>query len=210
MIVSYGFNQWCGSNRMAHSVLQYANRVATVLVCLLFSLGFSPAAAQGVCPFVVAGGTSPRFAVDGALLLRYPIGRRDQTLAANLALSLPSHADVINAIQAHQSTRLDLDGDGFFTNVDPMVAARYMAGFAPELWLMGLSLPVTANRRSGAFIADFIAAGRPKPSAEAARVLAVLPRGDKVSVNAPIVVFFSNAMNTARAQAAIATSPPVS
>jgi Domain of unknown function (DUF1996)/Bacterial Ig-like domain len=186
-----------------------AKIVAFVVFLLLLGLCVSKAGAQSVCPFIVSGGSTPRYAVDGLLLLRYASGLRDQNLTASLASPVVSHTNVVNAIAPLQSTRLDLDGDGFFTSVDAMVAARYMAGFAPSLWLMGLSLPTNATRRSGNDIKFFIDAGCPTPTAEAPRVLAVLPRADKVSVNAPIVVFFSKAMNKTSAQAAITTSPPV-
>jgi hypothetical protein len=187
-----------------------AKVAVTALLFGLFGANTTNAVAQNVCPFDVSGGATPRFAVDGVLLMRYASGLRDQNLTANLTPSPVSHTNVVNAIEPLRSSRLDLDGDGFFTLVDSMVASRYMAGFAPSLWLMGLQLPVNATRRSGDDIKFFIDAGCSVPSAEAPRVLAVLPRADKVSINAPIVVFFSKAMNKASAQAAIAISPTVS
>lgn len=189
-----------------------ARRFSCIWLAAVVGILASPiVAAQSACPFAVSGASSATFAVDGALLLRYAGGLRNQQLTASLVSSPPlAHTAVTQAIEPHRSTRLDLDGDGFFTTVDAMVAARHIAGFAPTLLDVGLNIPVNATRRTGTAIADFIQRGCPDPTVAPPRVMAVLPRGDKVSVNAPIVVFFSKAMNKASAQSAITTSPPVS
>jgi hypothetical protein len=119
-----------------------------------------PAAAQAAnCPLNVSLSAKPSLAVDGLLLSRYAQRVRGQPLYNGIK----ANADLsgVEAFIASNTARLDVDGDGALTTADALIIARYLAGYSRDSWLDGLTLPIAAQRRTGADIDDYIGSGCP-------------------------------------------------
>jgi uncharacterized protein (DUF1800 family) len=173
---------WSVVGRGAFCVGARRKMMVAIAVSTVMSItaGWLPSVANAEaanCPFSFTGPSVARLTADGALLGRFTLGKRAPTLQGAL-LGAPASAAQEQALEttiADASLRLDMDGDGFFSTVDAMVIARYLAGFSSSTWLSGLPLPTAAQRRTGADIAAYINAGCVAPTrvtkADAARLL---------------------------------------
>jgi hypothetical protein len=122
---------------------------------MMYCLPIQPAAAQAAnCPLNVSLSTQSSVAVDGLLLSRYARVVRGQSLYGGVK----PNADLsgVEAFIASNAARLDVDGDGAFTNADALILGRYLAGYSSDVWLDGLTLPAAAQRKTGASIQEFI------------------------------------------------------
>ena len=137
-----------------------ASRRSALCVLLIAVCGVASqlASAQAAnCPLNVSQSTQPTLAVDSVLLSRYARRVRGQSLYSGIKVN----ADLsgVEAFIASNTARLDFDGDGAFTNADALVIARYLAGYSSDVWLSGLTLPLAAQRKTGASIQEFITNG---------------------------------------------------
>ena len=150
--------------------------VALTLAALTAAVPLSQAHAQAAnCPLAVVGVGSPRGSVDGALLTRFALGIRGPALynRLNAGLDLSDAEGNVGTTLA----RLDVDGDGAFTQVDATVLSRYLFGFSGNALTAGLAISSAATRKTGAEMQGFInggcvaAAAVTSPQRDAARLL---------------------------------------
>ena len=109
------------------------------------------------CPLTIVGAGTPRALVDGALLTRFARGVRGPAIynQLNAGLDLSSAEGNVGTTLA----RLDVDGDGLFTQVDATVLSRYLFGFQGNALTSGLTINAAATRKTGAEMLAFINAG---------------------------------------------------
>jgi hypothetical protein len=154
---------------------------STLLVAWAISTAASATAQILVCPFNVAQQAAATSTVDGALLLRYARNVRGPNLYANLRPAVDLTA--VEGRIAANLTRLDVDGDGFFTETDALIISRFLTGYSRDAWVANLSVAVNAPRKTGPQIEDYFNAGCPAPVVGPGAAIYVATTGSDTSGN---------------------------
>ncbi len=152
------------SRRQHDAFLHHAQRVVVALAVCAGSIIGSVHAQVTNCGFDVSrdvvANTAPKTpsaALDGVLLTRFALGIRGPDLYDRLSTDATRFVGEGNI--GSLARRLDVDGDGVFTEVDATAAARYIAGFRGDALAMGLTMNSAAARKTGSAISTFISGG---------------------------------------------------
>jgi G8 domain len=135
--------------------------LARLSFALMAALAMASSALYAACPFNVSGPNAPTASSDGLLLLRAASFLTGTSLTSGAGTARAA-ADILNDINANRK-RLDVDGDGEFTQTDALIIARYLAGMRDDALLAapvsGSAIPTAATRVTGQAISRFIADG---------------------------------------------------
>ena len=132
--------------------------LALALSAALAMLPLSQTHAQASnCPFAVMGAGTPRAPLDGVLFTRFALGLRGPAMVnqLNAGIDLSKAEGNVGTTLA----RLDVDGDGLFTQVDATVLSRYLFGFKDAALTAGLTINTAATRKTGTEMLAFINGG---------------------------------------------------
>ncbi len=132
------------------------------LLCAILLAGVSAfsgtSRAQFVCPFNVSGAATPRATVDGLLMTRYALGKRENKLTAGIAGS--NDLSLVEGRIDAELNRLDVDGDNVFSHRDVLIILRYLSGHRGARLIDGITFtPVYTQRTSAIAIEQYIANG---------------------------------------------------
>jgi hypothetical protein len=139
--------------RVSKILMKFFTNKLLLPLLLAMNVALSNAA---TCPINIAGSPQTSVANDGLAFLRFALGLQGQALTNGIAVA--PNVNLQTSLNA-KTRFLDVDGDAVFTTNDALLIGRYLAGFADDALVSGITFSQTATRSTATAITDYFRNG---------------------------------------------------